>query len=73
MAVGGVNAGKVTVIVAVAKSLTDRFQAGKLIQAVMPLVGGRGGGKPEMAQGGGSDPSGLDKALEEVKATLAKG
>ncbi len=73
VAVGGVNDGKVTVIVAVAKSITDRFQAGKLIQAVMPLVGGRGGGKPEMAQGGGSDPAGLDKALEEVRKQLARG
>jgi len=65
--VGGANDGKVTLIVAVSKALTDRFQAGKLVQAVMPLVGGRGGGKPEMAQGGGTDPAGLDKALEEVR------
>ncbi len=68
--VGGSNEGKVTLIVAVSKSLTDRFQAGTLIQAVMPLVGGRGGGKPEMAQGGGTDPEGLDKALEEVKTLI---
>ena len=69
--VGGANEGKVTLIVAVSKSLTDRFQAGKLIQAVMPMVGGRGGGKPEMAQGGGTDPEGLDKALKEVKTLIA--
>ena len=69
--VGGVNEGKVTLIVAVSKGLTDRFQAGKLVQAVMPLVGGRGGGKPDMAQGGGSDPGGLDEALEEVKKLIS--
>ena len=69
--VGGSNEGKVTLIVAVSKGLTDRFQAGRLVQAVMPLVGGRGGGKPEMAQGGGTDPEGLDKALEEVRTLIA--
>jgi alanyl-tRNA synthetase len=69
--VGGSNEGKATLIVAVSKGLTDRFQAGKLVQAVMPLVGGRGGGKPEMAQGGGTDPAGLDKALQEVRTLIA--
>ncbi|MCP4009943.1 MAG: alanine--tRNA ligase, partial [Proteobacteria bacterium] len=69
--VGGFNEGKVTLIVAVSKGLTDRFQAGKLVQAVMPLVGGRGGGKPEMAQGGGTDPKGLDQALEEVRTLIS--
>ncbi|MEE9446557.1 MAG: DHHA1 domain-containing protein, partial [Arenicellales bacterium] len=69
--VGGVNEGKVTIIVAVSKGLTKQFQAGKIIQHIMPLVGGRGGGKPDMAQGGGSDPEGLGKALLEVKALMS--
>jgi alanyl-tRNA synthetase len=69
--VGGFHDGKVTLIVAVSKELTERFQAGKLVQAVMPLVSGRGGGKPEMAQGGGTDPKGLDQALEEIKTLIA--
>jgi len=69
--VGGFNDGKVTIIVAVSKGLTDRFKAGQLIQNIMPMVGGRGGGKPEMAQGGGVDPEGLDKALEEVKVLIS--
>jgi len=69
--VGGYNDGKVTIIVAVSKSLTGRFKAGQIIQSIMPMVGGRGGGKPEMAQGGGSDPEGLDKALASVKEIIA--
>ena len=73
VAVGGVHEAKVTIIVAVSKGLTAQFQAGKLIQKAMPLVGGRGGGKPEMAQGGGSDPAGLDKALDEVRSQLLSG
>ncbi len=70
--VGGHSDGKVTIIVAVSKSLTSRFKAGQIIQAIMPMVGGRGGGKPEMAQGGGSDPAGLDQALEQVKTLIAE-
>lgn len=72
VAVGGYNDGKVTIIVAVSKGSTDRFKAGQIIQKIMPLVGGRGGGKPEMAQGGGSDPKGLDQALEEVKVIISQ-
>ena len=68
--VGGHHEGKVTIIVAVTKSLTEQYKAGQIIQQIMPIVGGRGGGKPEMAQGGGDDPAGLDKALDEVRALL---
>lgn len=70
--VGGHNDGKVTIIVSVSKTMTERFKAGQIIQKIMPLVGGRGGGKPEMAQGGGSDPDGLDQALEEVKTIISQ-
>ena len=70
VAVGGVSEDKVTIIVAVTKGLTERFKAGQIIQQIMPIVGGRGGGKPEMAQGGGSDPAGLDAALDEVRVLL---
>jgi alanyl-tRNA synthetase len=68
--VGGHHENKVTIIVAVTKSLTGRYKAGQIIQHIMPIVGGRGGGKPEMAQGGGDDPAGLDKALDEVRQLL---
>ncbi len=42
------------------------MHAGKLIKELAPLVGGRGGGKPDFAQAGGKDPSGLDKLLEKA-------
>jgi alanyl-tRNA synthetase len=44
--------------------------AGNLIKAVAPIVGGGGGGRPNMAQAGGKDPSGIDKALEEAAKVL---
>jgi len=54
----------------VTKDLTDRYQAGKILNHVAQQVGGKGGGRPDMAQGGGTDPSGLDKALASVKEFL---
>jgi alanyl-tRNA synthetase len=62
----GVAEGKVTILTMVAKELTSRFHAGKLAGAVAEVVGGRGGGRPDMAQAGGSDPSKVDQALEKV-------
>ena len=58
--------GKAALLVAVSRDLTDRFKAGDLIKRLAPLVGGSGGGRPELAQAGGSDPSRLDEALEQV-------
>ena len=54
----------------VPKALTKEFQAGKLIQELAPLVGGRGGGKPEMARGAGSDPSKIEALLAEAEKLL---
>lgn len=64
--VGGVREGKVTLIAGVTKDLTDRFPAGELIRAITPIVDGKGGGKPDMAQGGGTDASKIDAALNQV-------
>ena len=64
--------GKVSLIAAVTKDLTKRFQAGKLIQEVAKMVGGRGGGRPDLAQGGGPDPEKLDGALELVYELVAR-
>ncbi|MFZ1538401.1 MAG: alanine--tRNA ligase [Chromatiaceae bacterium] len=59
--------GRVSLIAGVTKDLTDRFQAGDLIREAAAKVGGRGGGRPDMAQAGGSDPTGLPAALALAK------
>jgi alanyl-tRNA synthetase len=58
--------GKVSLIAGVTKDLTDRLKAGDLIREVAEKVGGKGGGRPDMAQAGGSDPAGLPAALALV-------
>ncbi len=58
--------GKVSLIAGVTKDLTSRFKAGDLVKAAAEKVGGRGGGRPDMAQAGGSDPAGIPAALELV-------
>jgi alanyl-tRNA synthetase len=57
---------KVALICGVTKDLTPRVQAGKIIGSVAKKVGGSGGGRPDMAEAGGKDPSALDAALAEV-------
>ena len=64
--VGGVVDGKVSLVAAVTKDLTRRVQAGKLVQEVARAVGGKGGGRPDLAQGGGPDSGNLDAALALV-------
>jgi len=63
---GSVVDGKVNLVASVSRDLTKRFQAGKLVQEVAKLVGGGGGGRPDLAQAGGKDPSKLDEALTAV-------
>ncbi len=65
--------GKAALLIAVTKDLTARFQAGKLIGELAPLVGGRGGGKPEMAQAGGTDPAKLPEVYARIEEIVAKG
>ncbi len=55
---------KVSFIVRVSDDLTDRVKAGRIVQEIAPIVAGRGGGKPDMAEGGGTDASKLTEALE---------
>ena len=55
---------KVSFIVRVSDDLTDKIKAGKIVQEIAPIVSGRGGGKPDMAEGGGTDASKLSDALE---------
>ncbi|KHK01423.1 alanine--tRNA ligase [Desulfovibrio sp. TomC] len=63
--------GKVSLIVAVSKDLHARFTAPVLIKDAAVAVGGSGGGRPDMAQAGGTNPAGIDEALAKVKAAVA--
>jgi alanyl-tRNA synthetase len=58
--------GNVSIVAAVTKDLTAKVQAGKLVGAVAQSLGGKGGGRPDMAEGGGKDASAIDGALESV-------
>jgi alanyl-tRNA synthetase len=62
-----VDQGKVALLAAVAPAHTKKIQAGKIIQAIAPLVGGKGGGRPELAQGGGANPGGVAAALAKAE------
>ncbi len=64
---GTVNDGKVGLIAGVTKDLTDRFNAGELVNHVATQVGGKGGGRPDMARAGGSEPDQLPGALASVE------
>ena len=59
--------GSVALIASVAKDLQSKVQAGKIIQTIAPIVGGKGGGKPDFARGGGKDVSKVDAALAEAR------
>ena len=62
--------GKAMLLCLVTKDLTDRYHAGKIIQSIAPLVGGKGGGRPDMAQAGGPKPELLEQALEKLPDLL---
>ncbi len=62
----GAEDGSVSIISAVTKDLTAKVHAGKLASAVALAVGGKGGGRPDMAEAGGKNPAALDAALEAV-------
>ncbi|HZQ95263.1 MAG TPA: alanine--tRNA ligase [Candidatus Sulfotelmatobacter sp.] len=63
---GSASNGNVALIVGVTKDLTARVQAGKVIAPVAQKVGGKGGGRPDLAEAGGKDASALDAALDEA-------
>jgi alanyl-tRNA synthetase len=63
---GTAQDGKVALIVGVTKDLTERVQAGKIVGQIAQMVGGSGGGRPDMAEAGGKDPGALDAAIEEA-------
>lgn len=67
-----VQDGKVSLIAGVTSDATNRIKAGDLVNFVAQQVGGKGGGKPEMAMAGGTNPAGLTKALAGVEAWVAE-
>lgn len=58
---------KVSMVATVPKSLTNQVKAGDLIREMAPIVGGKGGGRPDMAQGGGTQPENISKSLSFIK------
>ncbi len=67
----GSTDGRVDLLAAVPPSLTNKFQAGALMQQIAPIVGGKGGGRPENARGAGKDVSKINDALERARQLLA--
>jgi alanyl-tRNA synthetase len=68
---GSTEGGKVTLIAGVTSDLTNRIKAGDLVNHVATQVGGKGGGRADMAQAGGTDPAGLAAALQSVPTWIA--
>ena len=69
---GGVYDNAVVLIASVSPEFTCKVNAGKIIQTIAPIVGGKGGGKPDNARGGGKDTSKLNAALSAAKELLKK-
>ena len=70
LVLAGVGADKVTLVAMVTKDLVGRFHAGKLLGVAAEILGGKGGGKPDLAQGGGKDPAKVPEALAAVRAAV---
>ncbi len=68
---GSVVDGKVALLITVTKDLTGKLKAGELIKPLAEMIGGRGGGRPDMAQAGGNKPDQLDAALAAATQVLA--
>lgn len=71
LALGANIGGKATLLVTVSSDLVPRFSAGSLIREMAPIIGGSGGGKPELAQAGGSNPEELSAALEKLYTLIS--
>jgi len=69
---GSVENGKVRLAAGVTKNNIDRIRAGDVIKPVAEQVGGKGGGRPDFAQAGGTDPDSLDAALASVSAWVSQ-
>jgi alanyl-tRNA synthetase len=67
---GGPHRGSVALVAAITPGFTAKVQAGKIIQQIAPIVGGKGGGRPDNARGGGKDAGKLDEALAKARTLL---
>ena len=70
--IGRKDEGKVGIIVRVTDDLTGKIKAGDIIREIAPIVGGRGGGKPDMAEGGGTEPDKLNEAIDAAYNAIEK-
>ena len=70
---GSESAGKVFLVALVTKEWTKRFHAGSIVKEISAVVGGSGGGRPDMAQAGGTQPDRLDEALNRVFDIIQRG
>ena len=68
--VGSVADGKVSMAVGVTKDLTGKYHAGNIIKSIAVIVGGSGGGRPDMAQAGGPEIEKLDEALKKAEELI---
>ncbi|MBP1634937.1 MAG: alaS 2 [Acidobacteria bacterium] len=64
--------GRVTMVVSVTKDLAPRIHAGQIVKRLAPMVGGGGGGRPDFAEAGGKDPSGIDRMLGAAAGVVAE-
>jgi alanyl-tRNA synthetase len=72
LALGTAKDDKVSLIVMVSKDLVPKFHAGNIIKEMAAVLGGTGGGKPDLAQAGGKDPAKLDAALEALYTIIER-
>ena len=69
--IGGAKDGKASLLVSVSKDLVDRYKAGELVSALAVMVGGKGGGRPDSAQGGGPNVGAIDDALAAAQEWIS--
>jgi len=71
IALGSISDGKAILLMAVTEDLTGKYHAGKLLDEMSKVIGGRGGGRADLAQAGGGDPSKLTRALERFQELVS--
>ena len=70
LCLGAEDNGRASLLIAVSKDLTSQFKAGNLMRELAPLIDGKGGGKPELAQGGGANAAGFPDLFSALKEKL---